>query len=145
MLLRSHSNLNSWLLKYYCQYSVYPFATTFVEELIQQNWVPLKNDYDLLRYYNSKLDIMDISYVYGGQIYHTRYDRANVIPKATIQRTTVNLLALIEAIANAPEMVETPVRITDIMEVFLIYRCFIFSPRIMTTISTFFSISLAGL
>lgn len=121
MLLRSHSNSNSWLLKYYCQYSLYPFASTFLEEFIQQKWLPLENDYDLLHQYNSKLDLLDISYVYGGHIYHTKYDRANVIPKATVQRTTANLLAIIEAIINAPEMSQTEVRITTMTKVFLIY------------------------
>lgn len=110
MMIRSHSNGNSWLLKYYRQNAVNPFASTFIEELVKQHCLPLQNDYDLLRSYKPTLSILDISYVYGGHFYHTKYDHANIIPKATVQRTTGNLLALVEAIANAPELDEATVR-----------------------------------
>lgn len=42
--------------------------------------------------------------VLNGYVYHTKYDRFNIIPRRTYQLTGDNLLNLIKALGNAPEL-----------------------------------------
>lgn len=114
MLLRSRSNTNSWLLSFYCKNILHPFASSVIEELIEHHWLPLRNDYDLLAHLqsNDQLSITDISFVYGGHLHHTKYDHHKLIPTATFQRTSNNLLNFIRALANTPELLQKHVRTT---------------------------------
>lgn len=40
----------------------------------------------------------------NGYVYHTKYDRFNLIPRRTYQLTGENVLALVKALANAEEL-----------------------------------------
>jgi len=51
----------------------------------------------------------DIGLVCNGFVYHTKYDQYDIIPRASIQNTGDNLLALAKALANAPELADTTV------------------------------------
>lgn len=47
--------------------------------------------------------------VYNGYVYHTKYDRFDVISRKSLQNTGENLLSLVRSIANAEEMRDTEV------------------------------------
>lgn len=47
---------------------------------------------------------MDIATGRNGYVYHTRFDRADIIPVESFQNVGDNILALADAIANAPEL-----------------------------------------
>lgn len=47
---------------------------------------------------------MDFAHFYNGYVYHTEFDKYNVIPRGTLQNTGDNILSLAKALANAPEM-----------------------------------------
>ncbi|XP_017077538.1 endoplasmic reticulum metallopeptidase 1-like [Drosophila eugracilis] len=97
---------NSWLVKYYKDYAEHPFATTMAEEIFQTGIVPSDTDFDIFSEYASLVGY-DIGLVCNGFVYHTKYDRYDIIPRASIQNTGDNLLALVKALANAPELADT--------------------------------------
>lgn len=45
-----------------------------------------------------------MAHTYNGFVYHTKYDRFNAIPRKTYQSTGDNVLALVKALGNAPEL-----------------------------------------
>lgn len=45
----------------------------------------------------------------NGYIYHTKYDRIDVIPRGAMQNTGDNILSLVRALANATELHDTEV------------------------------------
>lgn len=47
--------------------------------------------------------------VYNGYVYHTKYDRFDVISRRSLQNTGENLLSLVRSITNAEEMYDTEV------------------------------------
>lgn len=52
---------------------------------------------------------MDFAHSYNGYVYHTKFDKFDVIPRGTLQSTGDNILSLARAFANAPEMEEPDV------------------------------------
>jgi len=61
----------------------------------------------------------DIGLVCNGFVYHTKYDQYDIIPRASIQNTGDNLLALAKALANAPELADTTVSYSTTEKVLL--------------------------
>lgn len=45
-----------------------------------------------------------MAYIFNGYVYHTEYDRVNIISRESLQNTGDNVLALAKGVANAPEM-----------------------------------------
>ncbi|XP_067633939.1 endoplasmic reticulum metallopeptidase 1 [Eurosta solidaginis] len=91
-----------WLMDYYRRVP-HPFASTVGEELFQYNFIPSDTDFRIFRDYGG-IPGLDLAYIYNGYVYHTEYDRFNVMPKGSLQNTGDNLLYLARSIANAPEM-----------------------------------------
>lgn len=54
---------------------------------------------------------LDMAHQYNGYVYHTRFDRPEIIPRGSFQNTGDNVLALVKEIANAPELEDSAVRI----------------------------------
>jgi len=52
---------------------------------------------------------LDLAGCYNGFVYHTKYDRFDVISRDSIQNTGENLLSLVRSICNAEEMRDTEV------------------------------------
>lgn len=52
-----------------------------------------------------------MAHQYNGYVYHTRFDRPEIIPRGSFQNTGDNVLALVKEIANAPELEDSAVRI----------------------------------
>lgn len=48
---------------------------------------------------------------FNGFVYHTKYDLIDVIPRESFQNTGDNVLSLVRALANAPELYDT--KVTD--------------------------------
>ena len=116
---------NPWLMRYYRKVP-HPFATTMGEEVFQAGLIPSDTDFRIFRDYgnvpgisklrqnlamtllmeNFKLFFsgLDIAYVFHGYVYHTEYDRINILTKESLQNTGENILVLAKGIANAPEM-----------------------------------------
>lgn len=62
-----------------------------------------------------------MAYIFNGYVYHTEYDRVNIISKESLQNTGDNVLVLATSVANAPEMddPDNPVRIYFKLKLFL--------------------------
>lgn len=45
-----------------------------------------------------------MAYIFNGYVYHTPHDRTIYVSKESLQSTGNNILALVKAIGNAPEM-----------------------------------------
>ncbi|XP_033234499.1 endoplasmic reticulum metallopeptidase 1-like isoform X1 [Drosophila pseudoobscura] len=97
---------NPWLVDYYKQNAKHPFSTTMAEEIFQTGLIPSDTDFGIFRTYG-KLIGLDIGQCFNGYVYHTRYDRVDVIPRASLQNTGDNVLALVRAFSNATELHDT--------------------------------------
>ncbi|KAH8270871.1 hypothetical protein KR018_008083, partial [Drosophila ironensis] len=97
---------NPWLAKYYKNNAKHPFATTMAEEIFQTGIVPSDTDFVIFSEY-ANLVGLDIGQVVNGFVYHTKYDKFDVIPRASIQNTGDNLLGLVRGLANATELSDT--------------------------------------
>ncbi|KAH8418649.1 hypothetical protein KR222_008441, partial [Zaprionus bogoriensis] len=95
-----------WLVKYYHQSAKHPFATTLGEEVFQTGIIPSDTDFSVFKEHG-KLPGLDIAQVINGYIYHTKYDRIDVIPRGSIQNTGDNILGLVRALSNAHELYNT--------------------------------------
>lgn len=66
--------------------------------------------------------------VTNGFVYHTKFDRYNLIPRRTYQLTGDNLLNLIKALGTAPELEDPAVRTCDYLEIVLVFfKCEFFA------------------
>ncbi|XP_067630291.1 endoplasmic reticulum metallopeptidase 1 [Eurosta solidaginis] len=92
-----------WLMKYYGANIVHPFASTIGEELFQNGFVPSDTDFRIFRDFG-KIPGLDMAHTMNGFVYHTKYDRFNLIPRKSYQLTGDNILALTKALCNAPEL-----------------------------------------
>ncbi|XP_037944194.1 endoplasmic reticulum metallopeptidase 1-like [Teleopsis dalmanni] len=92
-----------WLIKYYSQHVKRPFATTMAEEIFQANLLPSDTDFRIFRDFG-KIPGLDLAHTYNGYVYHTAFDRTNVISLGSIQNTGNNLISLIRALGNAYEL-----------------------------------------
>ncbi|XP_036344798.1 endoplasmic reticulum metallopeptidase 1-like [Rhagoletis pomonella] len=93
---------NPWLMNYYRRVP-HPFASTLAEELFQNNFIPSDTDFRIFRDYGG-VPGLDMAYIFNGYVYHTEFDRFNVLAKGSLQNTGDNVLSLARSIANAPEM-----------------------------------------
>lgn len=92
-----------WLMNYYGKHIVHPYASTIGEELFQNGFVPSETDFRIFRDFGN-IPGLDMAHTLNGYVYHTKYDRFNLIPRKSYQLTGDNVLALAKALANAPEM-----------------------------------------
>uniref|UniRef100_A0A6P4EJ56 FXNA-like protease n=1 Tax=Drosophila rhopaloa TaxID=1041015 RepID=A0A6P4EJ56_DRORH len=97
---------NPWLVEYYKKHAKHPFATTMAEEIFQTGIIPSDTDYRIFVAYGNLVGL-DLGQCVNGYVYHTKYDRYDIIPRASIQNTGDNLLGLVRALANAPELADT--------------------------------------
>ncbi|XP_060658461.1 endoplasmic reticulum metallopeptidase 1-like [Drosophila nasuta] len=95
-----------WLVNYYKKSAKHPGATTLGEEVFQAGLIPSDTDFAAFVEFG-KIPGLDIAQGMNGFVYHTKYDRVDVIPRGSIQNTGDNILGLVRALANAPEMYNT--------------------------------------
>ncbi|KAH8389309.1 hypothetical protein KR200_011888, partial [Drosophila serrata] len=96
----------SWLVKYYQKHAKHPFATTMAEEIFQTGIVPSDTDFRIFVSFGDLVGL-DLGQCINGYVYHTKHDRYDIIPRDSIQNTGDNVLGLVRALANAPELSET--------------------------------------
>ncbi|KAH8401775.1 hypothetical protein KR009_007797, partial [Drosophila setifemur] len=94
-----------WLLNVYKKSIKHPFATTVGEEIFQTGIVP--SDTDMKIFLLGERIGYDFGMCKNGYVYHTKFDRYDIIPRASLQNTGDNILSLVIAVANAPELTET--------------------------------------
>lgn len=107
ILFQSGPN-HPWLMKYYRRSVSYPFASTIAEELFQNKFIPSDTDFRVFRDYG-KIPGLDLAHSYNGYVYHTKFDRFNILTRGTYQLTGTNILGLTRALANAFELDDTKV------------------------------------
>ncbi|XP_034476025.1 endoplasmic reticulum metallopeptidase 1-like [Drosophila innubila] len=95
-----------WLSRYYGKSAKHPLATTLAEEIFQAGLIDSATDYRIFVQYGD-IPGLDFGQFINGYIYHTKYDRIDAIPRGAIQNTGDNILGLVRALANAPEMHDT--------------------------------------
>ncbi|KAH8400838.1 hypothetical protein KR009_001397, partial [Drosophila setifemur] len=104
ILFQSGPN-HPWLMNYYKNVP-HPFANTLAEELFQGGYIPSDTDFRFFRDFGP-VPGLDMAYISNGYVYHTKYDRIKVFPRASLQHTGDNILSLARALANAPEVDDT--------------------------------------
>ncbi|XP_020803382.1 endoplasmic reticulum metallopeptidase 1 isoform X1 [Drosophila serrata] len=92
-----------WLVQVYKKGAAHYFSTTMAEEIFQTGLVPSYTDFDIFAEYGNMIGL-DIGQCINGFVYHTKYDRIDVIPRAALQNTGDNLLGLVRTLSNATEM-----------------------------------------
>ncbi|EDW85781.2 uncharacterized protein Dwil_GK23251 [Drosophila willistoni] len=92
-----------WLMKYYKQNAIHPFATTLAEEIFQSGMLPSDTDFRIFRDFGH-VPGLDMAQIKNGYVYHTAFDNFAVIPGRSVQSTGENVLALVRAFTNASEM-----------------------------------------
>lgn len=102
ILFQSGPN-HPWLMKYYKRCAKHPYASTIGEELFQHNFIPSDTDFRVFRDYG-EIPGLDMAHTINGYVYHSKFDRFNVLPSGTFQTTGDNVLSLARGIANSPEM-----------------------------------------
>ncbi|KAH8270811.1 hypothetical protein KR018_005495, partial [Drosophila ironensis] len=95
-----------WLAKYYKQSVPHPYAQTLAEELFQNNFIPSDTDFRIFRDFGG-IPGLDMASVVNGYAYHTKYDSYRNVEAGTYQSTGENVLAVVWALANAPELDDT--------------------------------------
>ncbi|KAH8297363.1 hypothetical protein KR044_010980, partial [Drosophila immigrans] len=98
---------HSWLAKYYKESAKHPFAATLAEEIFQAGLIPSDTDYRIFVEHGNIPGMKLIFLFVNGYVYHTKYDRTDVIPRGSTQNTGDNVLGLVKALANAPELYNT--------------------------------------
>ncbi|EDW01022.1 GH20683 [Drosophila grimshawi] len=92
---------NSWLVDYYNSHVKHPFGHTLGEEIYQTGMLPSDSDYTQFK---THMPGLDIGQCVNGFIYHTKYDKIDVIPQESVQNTGENLLGLVRGLSNATEL-----------------------------------------
>ncbi|KAH8233793.1 hypothetical protein KR026_012472, partial [Drosophila bipectinata] len=95
------------LAQLYKKFVPHPFATALAEEIYQTGLVPSDTDFSIFTA-SFRLSLMfllfltgyDIGQCVNGYIYHTKYDRYDIIPRGSIQSTGENALALVVGLAT---------------------------------------------
>ncbi|XP_002005471.3 endoplasmic reticulum metallopeptidase 1 [Drosophila mojavensis] len=104
LLLRS-GPFHPWLIRHYKAAAKHPFGTTLAEEIFETGIINSKSDFRIFRDYGP-LPGLDMVVQYNGFVYHTKYDRFDVISRDSLQSTGDNLLSLVKSISNAKEMLD---------------------------------------
>ncbi|XP_052743938.1 endoplasmic reticulum metallopeptidase 1-like [Bicyclus anynana] len=96
-----------WLVELYAAAAPHPFASSLAQELFQSGLIPADTDFRIFRDFGN-LSGVDLAWSSDGYVYHTRLDAAARVPRAALQRTGDNVLALARA-ALAGARLERPV------------------------------------
>lgn len=95
---------HNWMLNRYSSAVPHPFAIVTAQEMFDAKLIPSDTDFRVLRDFGNDLPGLDLAVVRNGYVYHTKYDRAELISRATYQAVGDNVLALTRALANAKEL-----------------------------------------
>ncbi|XP_048508807.1 endoplasmic reticulum metallopeptidase 1-like isoform X2 [Athalia rosae] len=99
---------NSWLSAYYASSVPHPHASAVITDVFESGLVPSDTDFRIFRDFGN-LHGLDMAYYAGGHVYHTLYDDYHIIPDGCYQHTGDNMMALVKALGNAPELAQDSV------------------------------------
>lgn len=124
---------NQWMMNYYKNVATHPTASVLGDELFKSGIIPSDTDFRNFRDFGKipgekdhihclfgigiiRKDSVSVFYtgldfaIYrNGYIYHTQYDRSNLVPMSTYQNSGDNILNLIRAVAASPKLSEPTV------------------------------------
>jgi len=84
---------------------------------------------------------LDIGQCINGFVYHTKYDRIDVIPRAALQNTGDNLLGLVQTLSNASELRDLSVGASVLCKITLVKLCNVSEIRRIRPATPSFSMS----
>ncbi|XP_017025335.1 endoplasmic reticulum metallopeptidase 1-like [Drosophila kikkawai] len=133
-----------WLVEYYKKHVEHPFATTLAEEIFQSGLLPSDTDFDIFTKYGNIVGL-DLAQSINGYTYHTKYDKYNIIPSDSVQSMGENVLSLVQALSNAPELQHTADLATGRTVFFDVLGLFFVSYSHSSGVILNFSIAIAAL
>ncbi|XP_054278199.1 endoplasmic reticulum metallopeptidase 1-like isoform X2 [Macrosteles quadrilineatus] len=95
-----------WLVQLYAESVPFPSAKVLFEEIFHSGLIPSDTDFRIFRDYGQKPGL-DFAHCKNGYVYHTKYDRHDMILPSVYQHTGDNLLALVRHIV-ASEQIKRP-------------------------------------
>ncbi|XP_050667922.1 endoplasmic reticulum metallopeptidase 1-like [Leptidea sinapis] len=99
-----------WMLEVYAGQVPHPFASSLAQELFESGLIPADTDFRIFRDYGN-ISGVDLAWNSNGYVYHTRLDTAERVPRAALQRTGDNVLALAHGLLSS-EQLEAPAEMT---------------------------------
>ncbi|XP_063830921.1 endoplasmic reticulum metallopeptidase 1-like, partial [Ostrinia nubilalis] len=96
-----------WIVEVYAGAVPHPFASSLAQELFESGLIPADTDFRIFRDFG-RLSGVDLAWSANGYVYHTRLDTAERVPRAALQRTGDNVLALAHGLL-ASESLESEV------------------------------------
>lgn len=92
-----------WLARLYSESVPHPHASIIAQEVFQSGIIPSDTDFRIFREFGN-IPGIDTAYFVNGYVYHTEYDIPAAIPDGSIQRAGENVLAILHAVARAPQL-----------------------------------------
>ncbi|XP_046366500.2 endoplasmic reticulum metallopeptidase 1-like [Haliotis rufescens] len=94
-----------WLVRAYADSAKYPCGSAVCQEIFQSGLVPSDTDFRVFRDYGN-LPGLDIAHVKNGYVYHTKYDRPDMVQPGCLQRGGENLQALLVTLATSKQVID---------------------------------------
>ncbi|CAH4032462.1 unnamed protein product [Pieris brassicae] len=116
-----------WMLEVYAGAVPHPFASSLAQELFESGLIPADTDFRIFRDF-ANISGVDLAWNSNGYVYHTSLDTADKVPRATLQRTGDNVLALAhgllsnERLEAAAERTRAPVYFDVVGRVVILAR-----------------------
>ena len=92
-----------WLVELYAKVVPHPHISVIAQEIFQSNVIPSDTDYRIYRDFGA-VPGFDMAWFENGYVYHTRHDDLDNLEPGAIQHTGENVLALVQALGSAPQL-----------------------------------------
>lgn len=92
-----------WLIQLYAESVPFPSAKVLFEEIFHSGLIPSDTDFRIFRDFGGKPGL-DFAHCKNGYVYHTKYDRHDMILPSVYQHTGDNLLALVRHIVDSEQL-----------------------------------------
>ncbi|KAG6454318.1 hypothetical protein O3G_MSEX008637 [Manduca sexta] len=100
-----------WIMEVYAGVVPHPFASSLAQELFESGFIPADTDFRIFRDFGN-LSGVDLAWSTNGYVYHTALDTVSRVPRAALQRTGDNVLALANGLLSS-ESLESEVELTS--------------------------------